>query len=56
MDMLEKPITSRHGPKGGRFIDGMYTLPTFLHLIIGIFIVQETGIFSDHDLVITNVT
>ena len=24
LDSLEKPIISRHGSKGGRFIDGMY--------------------------------
>jgi hypothetical protein len=53
MDKLEKPITSRHGPKGGRFIDGMYTLPTSLHNITGISIIQDTGIFLDHDLVIS---
>jgi len=50
---MDKPVTSRHGSKGGRFLDGMYTFPKYLPLITGITILQDTGIFSDHDLVIS---
>jgi hypothetical protein len=53
MAAFNLPITSRHGPKGGRFIDGMYTFPENIPNITGIVIVQDTGIFSDHDLFIS---
>jgi len=54
MDSMSKPVISRHGAKGGRFIDVMYTLPQGLSYIQGITIVTDTGIFSDHhDLVIS---
>lgn len=52
-DMLEKPIVSRHGPKGGRFIDGMYTYNNIMSHIQGITIVHDTGISSDHDMIIS---
>lgn len=52
-NLLEKPIVSRHGSKGGRFIDGMYTSTPGLANILGISIIHDTGISSDHDLVIT---
>ncbi len=52
LDSLPKPIISRHGSKGGRFIDGMYTLKQALPYILGITIVMDTGIYSDHDLII----
>jgi len=51
----EKPIVSRHGTKGGRFIDGTYTCAQGLTTISGITIVKDTGINSDHDLVISKV-
>ncbi len=50
---MPKPITSRHGTKGGRFIDGMYTNKQGLQYVMGITFISDTGIFSDHDLVIT---
>jgi len=49
---LDKPIISRHGSRGGRFIDGMYTTKIGLQYSIGITIVQDTGILSDHDMII----
>lgn len=52
LPLMDKPVTSRHGSKGGRFLDGMYTFPQYLPIITGISIIQDTGIFSDHDLVI----
>eukprot|EP00590_Aulacoseira_subarctica_P005294 CAMPEP_0172416722 /NCGR_PEP_ID=MMETSP1064-20121228/3216_1 /TAXON_ID=202472 /ORGANISM="Aulacoseira subarctica , Strain CCAP 1002/5" /LENGTH=1681 /DNA_ID=CAMNT_0013154579 /DNA_START=343 /DNA_END=5384 /DNA_ORIENTATION=- len=51
---MEQPITSRHGSKGGRFIDGMYSLQAGLEKILGISIIQDSGILSDHDLVISS--
>jgi len=53
MGLMPKPITSRHGTKGGRFIDGMYTNKQGLQYVMGITFISDTGIFSDHDLVIT---
>jgi hypothetical protein len=53
LESLERPVTSRHGPKGGRFIDGMYTFPSYLSSILGIVIVHDTGIYSDHNLIIS---
>jgi hypothetical protein len=47
---LEKTIISRHGLKGGRFIDGMYTDKNGLHYITGITIIKDTGVYSDHGL------
>jgi len=52
---MEKPVESRHGAKGGRFIDGMYTTNQELAYVKGITIIQDTGIFSDHDLVISKI-
>jgi hypothetical protein len=49
---LDKPIISRHGSRGGRFIDGMYTTKNGLQYSIGITIIQDTGILSDHDMII----
>jgi hypothetical protein len=51
MMTMTKPIISRHGSKGGRFIDGMYTYKDSLPYIKGIIIVEETGIYSDHNMV-----
>jgi hypothetical protein len=51
-ESLEKPIISRHGLKGGRFIDGMYACKKGLEKILGISIINDTGISSDHALVI----
>jgi hypothetical protein len=50
---MEKPIISRHGTKGGRFIDGTYTCIQGMEKVTGITIVKDTGINSDHDLVIS---
>jgi hypothetical protein len=36
MESMEKPIISRHGIKGGRFIDGMYTCNLGLEKIMGV--------------------
>jgi hypothetical protein len=52
LESLERPIISRHGPNGGRFIDGMYTFPSYLSSNLGISIVHDTGIYSDHNLII----
>jgi hypothetical protein len=52
---MEKPVVSRHGAKGGRFIDGMYTTNHELAYVKGITIIQDTGIFSNHDLVISKI-
>ncbi len=52
---LEKPIISRHGTKGGRFIDAMYACSTGLQKIIGINLVPDAGINSDHALVINKI-
>jgi hypothetical protein len=49
---MDKPIISRHGSKGGRFIDGMYTTNQDLTHVTGIKIIQDTGILSDHDMII----
>ena len=53
LDSIEKPIISRHGSKGGRFIDGMYSCQQGLQKITGMSIVQDSGIASDHSLVAT---
>jgi hypothetical protein len=53
LDLMGKPIISRHGAKGGRFIDGMYTIKQGLYYVMGTKIIQDTGIFSDHDMVIS---
>jgi hypothetical protein len=50
---IERPIISRHGSKGGRFIDGMYTCRNGLLHVQGITIIHDTGILRDHDMVIT---
>jgi len=47
--------TSRHGSKGGRFIDGMYASQHSLASILGIAIIQDAGVLSDHDLIISNI-
>jgi len=41
--------------RGGRFIDGMYTTNRDLIHVTGITIVQDTGIPSDHDMVISKI-
>jgi hypothetical protein len=53
LETMSKPIISRHGAKGGRFIDGMYTDLQGMQHIQGITIAHDTEIFSDHSLVIT---
>jgi hypothetical protein len=55
MDSMPKPITSRHGAKGGRFIDGMFTTKHGLQFVMGITIISDTGISSDHDLIISKI-
>lgn len=52
LDDLEKPVISRHGSKGGRFIDGMYTCTQGLEKLTGMSVVKDSGIYSDHDLII----
>ncbi len=52
---LSKPIISRHGMKGGRFIDGMYACNQGLQKIMGISIISDTGINSDHLLVVSKI-
>ena len=52
---LKIPIISRHGSKGGQFIDGMYACSKGLEKITGIFIVEDAGIHSDHDLIISKI-
>lgn len=53
LEYLNKPIISRFGSKGGRFIDGMYSDPAAMQFNTGVIILQETGISSDHNLVIS---
>jgi len=52
---LERPIVSRHGSKGGRFIDGLYTCSRGLDKLTGISIIQDSGIYSDHSLIINKI-
>jgi len=52
---MDKPIISRHGTKGGRFIDGMFTCMQGIEKITGISIINDTGINSDHAIVITKI-
>jgi hypothetical protein len=52
-DEIKRPIISRHGSKGSRFIDGMYTCRNGLLHVQGITIIHDTGILTDHDMVIT---
>ena len=54
-DTLEKPIISRHGTKGGRFIDGTYTCLEGLTKITGTTIIRDSGVSSDHDMVISKI-
>jgi hypothetical protein len=55
MHSMDKPVISRHGSKGGRFIDGMYTTNRDLIYVTGITIIQDTGILSDHDMVVSKI-
>jgi hypothetical protein len=55
MESLDKPIISRHGTKGGHFIDGMYTSHQGLERVMGIATVNDTGINSDHMLIVSNI-
>jgi hypothetical protein len=55
MHNMEKPIISRHGTKGGRFIDSMYANHQGINCVNGISIIQDTGIPSDHDMVISKI-
>jgi len=48
-----KTIISRHGVKGGRLIDGIFTSIQWLEKVTGIIIIPHTGINSDHSLVIS---
>jgi hypothetical protein len=50
IEEMENPIDSWHGSKGVSFIDGMYTSSFGLPNILGISIIQDSGIHSDHDL------
>jgi len=52
---MDLPVISRHGYKGGRFIDGMYTSKQGLEHVTGITITHDTRILSDHDLVISKI-
>jgi len=52
---LDTPIISRHGSKGGRFIDGMFVCNQGLNKITGVNIVLDSGINSDHDLIISKI-
>jgi hypothetical protein len=55
IDSLDKLIISRHGAKGGRFIDGMYACPQGLERVQGITIIKDTGVNSDYALIISNI-
>jgi len=55
LDDLEKPIISRHGPKGGRFIDSMYACSEGIEKVMKIRIINDTGINSDHSLILSNI-
>jgi hypothetical protein len=55
IETLEKPIISRHGRKGGRFINAMYTCSAGLDKITGIIIISDAGINSDHVMVINKI-
>jgi len=46
MDNMAKPIISRHGAKGGRFLEGMYVCQRGISCILGITIVQDTGFMT----------
>ena len=50
---MEKPIVLQHGTKGRRFINGTYTCMQDMEKTTGITIIKDTGINSDHGLVIT---
>jgi hypothetical protein len=52
---MDKPIISRHGTKGGPCIDGMFTCMQGIEKITGISIKNDTGINSDHAMVITKI-
>ena len=54
-DILEKPIVSRQGTKGGRFIDGTYTCLEGLAKDTDITIIRDYCVSSDHDLVISKI-
>jgi hypothetical protein len=55
LDSLNKPVISRHGMKGGRFIDGMYACNQGLQKVMGISITSDTRINSDHLLVVSKI-
>jgi len=55
LESLDKPIISRHGIKGGRFIDSMYTCDQGLGKILGISLINDTGINSDHVIVLNKI-
>jgi hypothetical protein len=55
VETKKHPIISHHGSKGGRFIDGMYTSNVSLADILGISIIEDAGIHSDHDLVVSKI-
>jgi len=55
LDTLDKPVISRHGSKGGRFIDGMYACTRGKEKVTGISLAPDIGISSDHVLVISKI-
>jgi hypothetical protein len=55
LEHLEKHVISRHGIKGGRFIDGMYTCAQSSEKITGITMISDVGISLDHMLVINKI-
>jgi hypothetical protein len=55
LDTLDTPVVTRHGSKGGRFIDGMYASPASISNVLGIQIINDSSVHSDHDLVISKI-
>jgi hypothetical protein len=55
LSTLEKPIVSRHGTKGGRFIVGMYACSQGLEKVLGMTIINDSGISSNHALIISKI-
>jgi hypothetical protein len=55
LENMELPIIPRYGSKGGRFIDGMYTYLQGLEKITGISIINDSGISTDHALIISKI-
>ena len=55
LDTLDQPIISRRGTKGGRFIDGMFASIEGMPNVLGISIINDAGVHSDHNLVINKI-